>query len=73
VPPNWLVELFKIMEWLKDLSDRLILWFLRTTAGFGKELTTDGRREQQQWRDQRMRNLQGLAQRSKQHLSAQDK
>ena len=61
------------MEWLKDLSDRLILWFLRTTAGFGKELTIDGRREQQRWREQRLRNLQGLAQRSKQRFGAKDK
>ena len=61
------------MEWLKDLSDKLILWFLRTTAGFGKELTTDGRREQQRWRDQRLRNLQGLGQRSKQRFGTKDK
>ena len=60
------------MEWLKDLSDKLILWFLRRTAGFGKELTADGRHEQQLWREQRMRNLQGLAQRSKQRFSAKD-
>jgi hypothetical protein len=61
------------MEWLKDLSDKLILWFLRTTAGFGKELTTDGRREQQRWREQRLRNLQGLGQRSKQRFGTKDK
>lgn len=61
------------MEWLKDLSDKLILWFLRTTAGFGKELTTDGRREQQRWREQRLRNLQGLAQRSRQRFGTKDK
>ena len=61
------------MEWLKDLSDKLILWFLRTTAAFGKELTADGRREQQLWREQRMRNLQGLSQRSKQRFAAKDK
>jgi len=61
------------MEWLKDLSDKLILWFLRTTAGFANELTVDGRREQQLWREQRMRNLQGLAQRSKQRFGGKDK
>ncbi|HET9915848.1 MAG TPA: hypothetical protein VFQ89_01990 [Candidatus Binatia bacterium] len=61
------------MEWLKDLSDKLILWFLRATAGFAKELTVDGRREQQLWREQRMRNLQGLAQRSKQRFGGKDK
>jgi hypothetical protein len=57
---EWRGGNYKFMEWLKDLSDKLILWFLRTTAGFGKELTTDGRREQQRWREQRLRNLQGL-------------
>ena len=67
------MEIRENMEWLKDLSDKLILWFLRTTAGFGKELTADGRREQQLWREQRLRNLQGLAQRSKQRFGAKDK
>lgn len=61
------------MEWLKDLSDKLVLWFLRITAGFGKELTIDGRREQQRWREQRLRNLQGLSQRSKQRFGGKDK
>lgn len=61
------------MEWLKDLSDKLIIWFLRTSSGFGKELNADGRREQQLWREQRLRNLQGLAQRSKQRFGVQDK
>ena len=61
------------MEWLKDLSDKLVIWLLRSSAGFGKELTIDGRREQQQWREQRMRNLQGLAQRSRQRLGEKDK
>jgi len=60
------------MEWLKDISDKLILWFLRTTAGFGKELTADGRHEQRRWRELRLRNLQGLAQRSKQRFGAKD-
>ena len=48
------------MEWLKDLSDRLIIWFLRASSGFGKELTLDGKREQELWREQRLRNLRGL-------------
>jgi len=61
------------MEWLKDLSDKLVIWLLHSTSGFGKELTTDGRREQQQWRDQRMRNLQGLAQRSRQRFGEKDR
>jgi hypothetical protein len=54
------------MEWIKELSDRLLLWFLRVTSGFGKELTADGRIEQSWWRKQRLRNLEGLALRSRQ-------
>lgn len=54
------------MEWLKDLSDQLVIWLLRSTSGFGKELTADGKKEQRQWREQRWRNLQGLAQRWRQ-------
>ena len=52
------------MEWLKDLSDRLIVWFLRVSSRFGKELTIDGKREQELWREQRLRNLRGLTLRS---------
>ena len=51
------------MEWLKDLSDKLLLWFLRTTSGFGKELTprTGSKRSRQLWREQRLAEiLQGL-------------
>ena len=61
------------MEWLKDLSDKLIIWLLRTTSGFGKELTADGKKEQEQWREQRLRNLQGLAQRSRQRFGDKEK
>lgn len=61
------------MEWLKDLSDKLVIWLLRSTSDFRKELTSDGQREQQQWREQRMRNLQGLAQRSRQRFGEKDK
>ncbi len=57
------------MEWLKDLSDRLIIWLLRWTSGFARELTADGKNEQRQWREQRWRNLQGLAQRWRQRSS----
>lgn len=53
------------MERLKDLTDKLIIWLLHTTSGFGKELTGDGRKEQQHWRDLRWRNLRGLALRSR--------
>jgi len=56
------------MEWLKDLSDRLIIWFLRVSSGFGKELTIDGKREQELWREQRLRNLRGLALRSQERF-----
>lgn len=56
------------MEWLKDLSDRLIIWFLWASSGFGKELTLDGKREQELWREQRLRNLRGLALRSRERF-----
>ena len=56
------------MEWIKHLSDKLLIWFLRRTSGFGKELTRDGRTEQGHWREQRLRNLKGLAIRSHQRL-----
>jgi len=56
------------MEWIKDLSDRLIIWFLRVSSGFGKELTLDGKREQELWREQRLRNLRGLALRSQERF-----
>jgi hypothetical protein len=61
------------MEWIKDLSDRLVIWLLHSTSGFGKELTADGRREQALWREQRLRNLQGLAQRSKLRFGDKEK
>ena len=57
-------------EWIKDLSDKMILWFLATTSGFGKELTDEGHFEQRLWREQRLRNLKGLAIRSHQHLDS---
>jgi hypothetical protein len=56
------------MEWLKNLSDRLIIWFLRVSSGFGKELTIDGKREQELWHEQRLRNLRGLALRSQERF-----
>ena len=61
-----------IREWLleaaKDLSDRLLLLFLFLTSRFESELTDDGRREQKLWREQRLRNLRGLALRSRQRF-----
>jgi hypothetical protein len=56
------------MEWIKHLSDKLLIWFLRTTSSFGKELTLDGKSEQDLWREQRLRNLKGLAIRSRERL-----
>jgi hypothetical protein len=61
------------MEWLKDLSDKLVIWLLRGTSRFGTELTADGRREQAQWRDLRWRNLQSLAQRSHERFGIREK
>jgi hypothetical protein len=60
------------MEWLKHVSDKLLIWFLRVTSRFGKELTLEGRTEQTMWREQRLRNLEGLAIRSRQHLGDKD-
>ena len=57
-------------EWIRYFSDKIILWFLAVTSGFGKELTDEGRLEQRRWREQRMRNLEGLAIRSRQRLAA---
>ena len=59
------------MDWIKTLSDKLILWFLHASSGFGKELTREGRVEQEMWRQQRLRNLKGLAIRSRQRLDAE--
>lgn len=50
----------------------MILWFLAVTSGFGKELTDAGRLEQRRWREQRLKNLQGLAIRSRQRLDAKN-
>jgi hypothetical protein len=57
------------MEWIKDLSDRFLIWFLRVTSRFETELTNDGRKEQMLWREQRLRNLDGLSLRSRQRYS----
>ena len=56
------------MEWIKYLSDQVVILFLRKTSGFGKELTHAGRAEQLIWREQRLRNLKGLTMRSRQRL-----
>jgi hypothetical protein len=57
------------MEWIKDLSDKVVIWFLRKTSSFGKELTPAGRAEQLIWREQRLRNLKGLTMRSRHRLA----
>jgi hypothetical protein len=56
------------MEWIKHLSDKVVIWFLRKTSRFGKELTRAGQAEQLIWREQRLRNLKGLTMRSRQRL-----
>lgn len=58
----------KTIEYLKVASDRVVLWILWKTSGFGRELTRDGQKEQRLWREQRLRNLTGLAIRSKQRF-----
>ncbi|HEY3304358.1 MAG TPA: hypothetical protein VGL70_12555 [Candidatus Binatia bacterium] len=54
-----------ILEELKALSDVLVVGSLRLSSRFGSELTSDGKAEQAVWREQRLRNLRGLALRSK--------
>jgi hypothetical protein len=56
------------MEWFKDISDRLLIWLLRATSGFGSELTQDGKSDQAIWREQRLRNLRGLSIRARQRF-----
>ncbi|OGQ83344.1 MAG: hypothetical protein A3F90_07915 [Deltaproteobacteria bacterium RIFCSPLOWO2_12_FULL_60_19] len=60
-----------ILEELKSFSDALLLRLLRSTSGFGRELTKDGAAEQQMHREQRLRNLRGLALRAKEAGSGQ--
>jgi hypothetical protein len=57
-----------LLEAIKELSDRLIVFLLRATSGFERELTEQGRAEQRLWREQRLRNLRGLALRSRQRF-----
>ena len=61
----------RLLEELKAFSDTLLLLFLRSTSEFGRELTKDGLDEQRLWREQRLRNLRGLALRSKEAFSSQ--
>jgi hypothetical protein len=59
------------LEQLKAISDALLLRLLRSTSGFGRELTKDGEAEQQMHREQRLRNLRGLALIEKEKISSQ--
>lgn len=65
-----LLSLRRSREWLleevKALSDTLLLRLLDWTSQFGSELTPDGKAEQRLWRGQRLRDLRGLALRSRQ-------
>jgi hypothetical protein len=61
----------RLLEGIKTFSDFLILDLLRRTSRFGSELTVDGKAEQRDWREQRLRNLRGLALRSKEAVSNQ--
>ena len=63
----------RLLEELKALSDVLLLRLLRWTSRFGGELTPDGAAEQKMWRELRLRDLQGLAQRAKQKQQNQAK
>jgi hypothetical protein len=56
------------MEWIKTFSDKFVIWCLRKTSGFAKELTRAGQVEQRLWREQRLRNLKGLTMRSRQRF-----
>jgi hypothetical protein len=59
----------RLLERIKTFSDFLLLDLLRRTSQFGSELTEEGKAEQRHWREQRLRNLRGLALRSKEALS----
>jgi len=54
-----------VLEEIKELSDRFVIFLLRVTSQFGSELTENGKLEQRRWREQQLRNLRGLALRAK--------
>lgn len=72
-----LLSLRRSREWLleevKAISDLLVVFLLRSTSRFGSELTEDGKAEQNLWREQRLRNLRGLALRSRQRWEKKTK
>ncbi len=49
-----------LTEYIKTFSDTMLLLLLRSTSWFGRELTREGRAEQDMWRKQRLRNIRGL-------------
>lgn len=52
-----------LFEHLKDASDEMVMFLLRSTSRFGRELTQEGKAEQTMWRERRLRDLRGLAER----------
>lgn len=62
-----------LLEQVKAASDAVVVFLLCSTSRFGSELTEEGRAEQRLWREQRLRNLRGLAQRSKQRWAEKRK
>jgi len=62
-----------LIEQLKGVSDLFVILLLRFTSQFGSELTEDGKAEQNLWREQRLRNLRGLALRSRERRENETK
>ncbi|MFQ5902380.1 MAG: hypothetical protein ACE5JO_01700 [Candidatus Binatia bacterium] len=62
-----------LLEEVKAVSDIAVVFFLRLTSQFGSELTEEGKAEQKLWRERRLRNLQGLALRSRQRWGEKSK
>lgn len=54
----------RLMEQAKAASDVVVVFILRRTSEFGRELNDEGKAEQVMWREQRLRNLRGLAAKS---------
>jgi hypothetical protein len=50
----------RLVELLKAATDSFLGVLLRWTSWFGRELTEEGKAEQNAWREQRLRNLRGL-------------
>ncbi|MEE9145292.1 MAG: hypothetical protein V3U06_11050 [Candidatus Binatia bacterium] len=54
-----------LLEQVKTFSDSFLIRFFLITSQFGKQLTEEGKAEQKLWRERRLRDLQGLALRSR--------